>query len=92
MGITLSRGTEAMAVRLAGLRGQAVDEVVAAALRAELARAPRPAASFAPRSLTAAQHAQVDRILALVRSAAREDGPAAAPSTDWLYDDQGVPI
>lgn len=88
MPIPTNSETEAMAYQLAALRGQPVEEVVSAALRAELARARQT--QLPPSSdLTAGQRAKVDRIMALVRAA----GPASVttdPIAD-LYDDQGLP-
>ena len=60
---------EAMANQLAALRGQSVEEVVAAALRAELAREPKARTRPRAAKLKPAQRAKVERILGLVRAA-----------------------
>lgn len=81
---------EAMANQLAALRGQSVEEVVAAALRAELAREPKARVGPRAAELKPAQRAKVERILELVRAAV----PAADEGGDrtaFLYDDQGLP-
>jgi len=90
MPIKANAEIEAMADQLAALRGQSVEEVVAAALRAELAREPRDRRLSRPVNLAPSQRAKVARILELVRAA----GPASAEGADrsaFLYDDQGLP-
>jgi len=90
MPIPTNAETEALAYQLAALRGQPVEDVVAAALRAELARARRPRDASVT-DLTPGQRAKVERIIALVRAA----GPAGAirgkDPTAELYDEQGLP-
>ncbi len=81
---------EAMADQLASLRGQSAEEVVAAALRAELAREPMRRTVARPAKLGLAQRAKVARILKLVRSAGLASGESG-DRTDFLYDDQGLP-
>ncbi len=81
---------EAMADQLAALRGQSVEDVVAAALRAELAREPKRLYISRPARLASSQRANVTRILAMVRAA----GAASVEGTDrtaFLYDDRGLP-
>lgn len=90
MPIKANTEIEAMADQLAALRGQSVEEVVAAALRAELAREPRARYLARPAKLASSQRAKVTRILEMVRAA----GPASAGGGDrtaFLYDDQGLP-
>jgi hypothetical protein len=90
MPIKANAEIEAMADQLAALRGQSVEEVVAAALRAELAREPNARRALRPAKLRLAQSAKVARILELVRAA----GPAGGEGGDrtaFLYDDQGLP-
>jgi len=90
MPIKANAEIEAMADQLAALRGQSVEEVVAAALRAELAREPKDRRLSSPGKLTPSQRAKVARILELVRAG----GPATAEGADrsaFLYDDQGLP-
>jgi hypothetical protein len=90
MPIKANAEIEAMADQLAALRGQSVDEVVAAALRAELAREPKARYLSRPAKLAPSQRAKVARIMDMVRSA----GPASAEGGDrtaFLYDDQGLP-
>lgn len=90
MPIIANAEIEAMADRLAARRGQSVEEVVAAALRAELAREAQDRPPSRPETLTPSQSAKVARILQLVRAA----GPASAEDADrsaFLYDDQGLP-
>lgn len=90
MPIKANAEIEAMADQLAALRGQSVEEVVAAALRAELAREPRARKLSRPANLPPSQRAKVARILEMVRAA----GPAGedvGDRTAFLYDDQGLP-
>jgi hypothetical protein len=90
MPIKANAEIEAMADQLAALRGQSVEEVVASALRAELARQPTGGYRPRPARLASSQHAKVARILEMVRAA----GPASAEGADRttsLYDDQGLP-
>lgn len=90
MPIKANAEIEAIADQLAALRGQSVEEVVAAALRAELAREPKGRYLSRPAKLAASQRAKVARIMDMVRSA----GPASAEGGDrtaFLYDDQGLP-
>ncbi len=81
---------EAMADQLAALRGQSVEEVVAAALRAELAREPIARRALRPAKLVPAQRGKVARILEMVRSAGPTGGEVE-DRTAFLYDDQGLP-
>jgi len=90
MPIKANAEIEAMADQLAALRGQSVEDVVAAALRAELAREPIARRALRPGKLARAECAKVARILDMVRSA----GPASAEGGDrtaFLYDDRGLP-
>jgi len=90
MPIKANAEIEAMADQLAALRGQSVEEVVAAALRAELAREPIARRALRPAKLVPAQRGRVARILEMVRSA----GPAGGEGEDrtaFPYDDQGLP-
>ncbi len=90
MAIKANPEIEAMANQLAALRGQSVEDVLAAALRAELAREPRGRAVPRPSRLKPTHHAKVERILEMVRAA----GPSGGESGDrtaFLYDDQGLP-
>ena len=90
MPIKANAEIEAMADQLAALRGQSVEEVVAAALRAELAREPKGRRLSRSAKLASSQRAKVARIMDMVRSA----GPASADGGDrtaFLYDDQGLP-
>jgi len=90
MPIKANAEIEAMADQLAALRGQSVEEVVAAALRAELAREPKGRYLSRPARLASSQRAKVTRILEMVRAA----GPASVEGGDrtaFLYDDQGLP-
>jgi hypothetical protein len=90
MAIKANAEIEAMADQLAALRGQSVEEVVAAALRAELAREPKGRRLSWPAKLGSSQRAKVARIMDMVRSA----GPASGDGGDraaFLYDDQGLP-
>lgn len=90
MGIEANAEIETMAHELAALRGQSVEEAVAAALRAELARQPRSRHLSRPAKRAASRRAKVARILDMVRDA----GPAVADAGDRtapLYDDQGLP-
>src|SRR3954464_9356815 len=65
MPIPTSAETEAIARQLATLRGQTVEEVVSAALRAELMRERRGRSAAPPVELTPAQRAKVERIMEL---------------------------
>jgi hypothetical protein len=93
MAIKANPEIEAMANQLAALRGQSVEDVLAAARRAELAREPKARelpGRVVPRRtrLKWAQGAKVERMLEMVRAA----GPTAGESGDraaFLYDDQG---
>jgi hypothetical protein len=90
MSIKANAEVEAMAGKLAALRGQSVEEVVAAALRAELAREPAARPLSQPAKLASSQRAKVMRVLEMVRAA----GPVTAEVGDRtvdLYDDQGLP-
>jgi len=90
MPIKANAEIEAMANQLAALRDQSVEEVIAAALRAELAREPNGRYLARPAKLRSSQRAKVTRILELVRAA----GPASTDNEDrtaFLYDDQGLP-
>jgi hypothetical protein len=58
MPIPTSAETEAIARQLAALRGQTVEEVVSAALRAELMRERRGRSAAPPVELTPAQRAE----------------------------------
>jgi hypothetical protein len=90
MAIKANADIEAMADQLAALRGQSVAEVVAAALRAELAREPKGRHLSRPARLASSQRAKVTRILEMVRAA----GPASVEGGDrtaFLYDDEGLP-
>lgn len=90
MPIKASPEIEAMADQLAALRGQSVEEVVAAVLRAELAREPSARRAPRPAKLVPGQRGKVARILEMVRAA----GPAGGEGGDrtaFLYDDQGLP-
>ena len=81
---------EAMAGRLAAIRGQSIEEVVATALRAELAREPRKAVPVRPDELLPSQRSKVDRIMELVLAAGPAD-PVEGDRTAELYDDYGLP-
>jgi len=90
MPIKANAEIEAMADQLAALLGQSVEEVLAAALRAELAREPKGRHRSPPARLASSQRAKVTRILEMVRAA----GPASAEGGDrtaFRYDDQGLP-
>jgi hypothetical protein len=90
MPIKANAEIEAMAGQLAALRGQSVEEVVAEALRAELAREPRARSAPQPVKLAPSQRAKVTRILDMVRSA----GSMVAEGGDrtaFLYDERGLP-
>jgi hypothetical protein len=90
MPIKANAEIEAMADQLAALRGQSVEDVVAAALRAELAREPAARSLARPAKLAPSQRAKVSRILEMVRAA----GPTTAEAGDRtadLYDDDGLP-
>ena len=91
MPIPTSAETEAIARQLAALRGQTVEEVVSAALRAELMRERRGRSAAPPVELTPAQRAKVERIMELVRAAGPAGGDAARDPTAFLYDDHGLP-
>ena len=91
MPIPTSAETEAIARQLAALRGQTVEEVVSAALRAELMRERRGRSAAPPVELAPAQRAKVERIMELVRAAGPADGDAARDPTAFLYEDQGLP-
>ena len=91
MAIKANVEIEAMATRLAAMRGQSIEEVLAVALRAELAREPkrrRPTRQVEP--MPAGQRAKIDRILEMVRTARPEPG-AGGDRTAFLYDDWGLP-
>jgi hypothetical protein len=90
MAIKANPEIEAMANQLAALRGQSVEDVLAAALRAELAREPKGRAEPRPARLKATQRAKVERILEMVRAAGPADGESG-DRTAFLYDDQGLP-
>lgn len=90
MPIKANAEIEVMADQLAALRGQSVEEVVAAALRAELAREPIARRALRPAKLVPAQRGKVARILEMVRSA-RPTGGEVEDRTAFLYDDQGLP-
>jgi len=90
MPIKANAEIEAMANQLAALRGQSVEDVVAAALRAELAREPAGRPVARPAKLASSQRAKVTRILEMVRAA----DPASADAGDrttFLYDEHGLP-
>jgi hypothetical protein len=91
MPIPTSAETEAIARQLAALRGQTVEEVVSAALRAELMRERRGRSAAPPVELTPEQRAKVERIMELVRAAGPAGGDAGQDPTAFLYDDQGLP-
>jgi hypothetical protein len=91
MPIPTSAETEAIARQLAALRGQTVEEVVSAALRAELMRERRGRSAAPPVDLTPAQRAKVERIMELVRAAGPAGGDEGRDPTAFLYDDQGLP-
>jgi hypothetical protein len=89
MAIKANAEIEAMAAKLATLRNQSIEEVVAMALRAELAREPkgRTAVRTTPAAIS---RDKIARILDMVRAA----GPAseeAGDRTAFLYDDRGLP-
>jgi hypothetical protein len=90
MAIKANPEIEAMANQLAARRGQSVENVLAAALRAELAREPEARVGPRPAGLKPAQRAKVERILEMVRAA----GPTAGENGDrtaLIYDDRGLP-
>jgi hypothetical protein len=90
MPIKANAEIQAMADQLAALRGQSVEEVVAAVLRAELARELKGRRLSRPVKLARSKRAKVARIMDMVRSA----GPASGDGGDRtavLYDDQGLP-
>ena len=91
MPIPTTAETEAIARQLAALRGQTVEEVVSAALRAELMRERRDRSAAPPVELTPAQRAKVERIMELVRAAGPAGGNEGRDPTAFLYDDQGLP-
>lgn len=88
MSIPVSAETEAMARRLAAVRGQSIDEAVRAAVRDALARAERPA----PAVLTPDQQAKVTRMLARVKALPPlDDGGDGNDPSASLYDEHGLP-
>lgn len=91
MPIPASAETEAIAHQLAALRGQSVDEAVAAALRAELVRERRVRQVPPPAELEPSQRAKVELILELVRAANAAESPEAGDPTAFLYDKHGLP-
>ena len=82
---------EAMAGRLAAIRGQSIEEVVGAALRAELAREPMKTPPVRPTELLPSQRSKVERIMQLVRAAGPTD-PVGGDRRAALYDDYGLPL
>ena len=91
MPIRANAEIEALAARLAALRGQSVEEVVAVALRAELAREPKRRTPARPvESMPVGQRAKIERILEMVRAAGPADG--GGDRTASLYDDWGLPV
>lgn len=91
MPIPASAETEAIARQLAALRGQSVDEAVAAALRAELVRERHGRRAASPAELEPSQRVKVERILELVRAANVAEPPEAGDPTTVLYDEHGLP-
>ena len=91
MPIKANAEIEAMADQLAALRGQSVEEVVAAALRAELAREPNARRAPRPVKLVPAQRGKVAQILDMVRSAGPARAREGGDRTAFLYDDRGLP-
>jgi hypothetical protein len=91
MAIPANTETEALAKRLAALRGQSVEEAVITALRAELMREEQQRQTLAAQpGLTPAQHAKVKRIMAMVKAAGPIENENGDP-TAFLYDEQGLP-
>jgi hypothetical protein len=86
MAITIDAESERLALRLARLRGETVEQAVGAAVRAELARSERAT----DEALTPAQQAKVERtmkmVAALPRLPVEGDDPTAS-----LYDEYGLP-
>lgn len=88
MPFPVSAETEAMARRLAAVRGQSIDEAVRAAVRDALARAERPAAA----GLTPDQQVKVNRMLARVKALPPlDDGGDDGDPSAALYDEHGLP-
>jgi hypothetical protein len=86
MPLATSPTTEALANELAALRGLTPDEVVAEALRAELAREQ----SLHP-SAAVKKEPTVEEWLEKIRSLGPWNGPSGKEMTDELYDDNGLP-
>ena len=90
MPIQANAEIETMAAQLAALRGQSIEEVVALALRTELAREYKQRASIRPAEPTPAQRGKAQRVLEMVQ-AARPSVGEGGDRTAFLYDDQGLP-
>ncbi len=91
MPIKANAEIEALAARLAALRGQSIEEVLAVALRAELAREPSRRMPDGPVDIVPSdQRTKVDRMLKMVR-AARSPTGEIGDRTAFLYDEQGLP-
>ena len=86
MTITIDSDTESFARRLARVRGETIEEAVAAAVRAELARAERTPLE----ALTVEQEARVERTMAMVAAIPPFDVDTN-DSTEFLYDERGLP-
>lgn len=86
MAIATSTTTDALAQRLASLRGLTPDEVIADALRAELEREERVHPVAAAKTEPTAEE-----ILEWIRSTGPWDGPSSKELIDELYDDHGLP-
>ena len=90
MPIETNAEIETMAAQLAALRGQSIEDAVALALRAELARERKQRTGVRPIEPTPTQRGKVQRVLEMVRAA----HPAAGEGGDrtaYLYDDDGLP-
>ncbi len=86
MPLATSPTTEALANELAALRGLTPDEVVAEALRAELAREQ----SLHP-SAAVKKEPTVEEWLEKIRRLGPWDGPSSTELFNEMYDDYGLP-
>jgi len=87
MPIQANAEIETMAAQLAALRGQSIEEVVALALRTELAREYKQRASIRPAEPTPAQRGKAQRVLEMVQAARpSEKGAIEQPSSTTTRD------
>ena len=86
MPLATSTTTDALAHKLAALRGLTPDEVVADALRAELEREQQLHPSATVKAVPTAEE-----FLARIKRLGPWDGPSGKEMMDELYDDYGLP-